>query len=62
MRLDMPILYTAIRMFRFIYNTVLTFALKRTETLALNISLWEFVFSETGEAKLLKYEFALETA
>lgn len=58
----MPILYTAIRMFRCIYNTILTFALKRTETLALSISFWEFVFSETGEAKLLKYEFALETS
>jgi len=31
------------------YNIILTFAFKRTETLALNISFCEFVFSEIGE-------------
>lgn len=50
MRLDRPVLYTAIRVFRRTYNIILTFALKRIETLALNISFWEFVFSESGEA------------
>lgn len=50
MRLDRPILYTAIRVFRCMYNIILTFALKRVETLTLSVSFWELVFSETGEA------------
>lgn len=62
MRLDRPILYSAIRVFRCTYNIILTFALKRIETFALNISFWEFVFSETRGAYLLKYEFALTTS
>jgi hypothetical protein len=50
MRLDRPILCTAIRVFRCMYNIILTFALKRIETLAVSISFWKLVFSETGEA------------
>jgi hypothetical protein len=50
MRLDRPMLYRAMHVFSCMYNIILTFALKRIETLALRVSFWEFVFSETGEA------------